>query len=121
MSESQSLGRKGEELAAAYLRKTGFRIRHTNWTYGRKEIDIIAENDEFIVFVEVKTRNESFYTTPASAVNSDKQKSIIYAAEAYLRKYNIDRESRFDVITVVTDGENSELDHIENAFYPTLR
>ncbi len=121
MSESQSLGRKGEELATAYLRKTGFRIRHTNWTYGRKEIDIIAENDEFIVFVEVKTRNESFYTTPASAVNTDKQKSIIYAAEAYLRKYNIDRESRFDVITVVTDGENSELDHIENAFYPTLR
>ncbi len=121
MAESHSLGQKGEDLAADYLKKAGYKIRHRNWVYGKKELDIIAENNEFIVFVEVKTRNVNFSLSPASAVTAEKQRSVIYAADAYVRIFNTGKENRFDIITVVSGEETTEIDHIENAFYPTLR
>jgi len=121
MSEPHDLGIQGEELAKEYLIKKGYRIRHTNWVSGKREIDIVAENSDFIVFAEVKTRSEDFQIHPRHAVTSEKQKSIIYAAESYISKYNIDKESRFDIISVITKGKSAEIEHIEDAFYPTLR
>jgi putative endonuclease len=121
MSESHNLGKKGEGIAADYLRNKGYKIRHQNWKSGRRELDIVAENDDFIVFIEVKTRNEDFWMPPASAVTSEKQRLIIYTADSYLQKYDIAKESRFDVITIIYKGMSWEIDHIENAFYPTLR
>jgi len=121
MSESHELGQKGEDLAVAYLQKKGFRILFRNWTWGKHEIDIIAENKEFIVFVEVKTRSGNFQEHPRTAVTNEKQKSIIRAADGYIQKYRIDKESRFDVMTIIRKNEEFEIDHIENAFYPTLR
>jgi putative endonuclease len=58
---------------------------------------------------------------PVTAITRDKQKSIIFAADGYIRKFNIDKESRFDVITVIKKNEEFDVDHIEDAFYPTLR
>ena len=121
MSESQELGQKGEELAVAYLKEKSFKILFRNWTWGKNEIDIIAENREFVVFVEVKTRSDNFQEHPRTAVTNEKQKSIIRAAEGYVQRYRIDKESRFDVITIIRKNEEYEIDHIENAFYPTLR
>jgi len=121
MSESQSLGQKGENQAALYLQKAGYRIRHRNWKSGKRELDIVAENGNFIVFVEVKTRTDDYQMHPLTAVTREKQKSLIYAADGYIQKYNIDKESRFDIITVIAKAEVFEIDHIENAFYPTLR
>jgi putative endonuclease len=121
MADSHLLGQKGEELATAYLKDAGYKILYRNWCLGRHEIDIIAENSDFIVFAEVKTRSADFYMSPASAVNPQKQKSIIFAADGYIRRFNINKEGRFDVITVINDGDKFEIDHIEGAFYPTLR
>jgi len=121
MSDSQIIGQTGEDLAASYLKKNGYTIRHRNWKFGKHELDIIAENREFVVFAEVKTRSSGFLMDPRSAVTKEKQRSIIFAAEGYIRIYDINKDSRFDVITVISDGDNHELDHIENAFYPTLR
>ncbi len=121
MAESHDLGHKGEDIAAEHLRNAGFRILSRNWKWGRHEIDIIAENKDFIVFSEVKTRTDDYQMHPVTAVTKEKQKSIILAAEGYIRKFNIDKESRFDVITIVKKGENMEIDHIEDAFYPTLK
>ena len=121
MAESHMLGQKGEELAAGFLKDKGYRILFRNWTWGKHEIDIIAENSEFIVFAEVKTRSADYYIPPSSAINSQKQKSIIFAADGYIKKFNVEKEGRFDVITIINDGENFEIDHIEGAFYPTLR
>jgi putative endonuclease len=121
MAESHLLGLKGEELATAYLRDAGYKILYRNWSWGKHEIDIIAENRDFVVFAEVKTRSADYYIPPASAVNLQKQKSIILAADGYIRKFNINKEGRFDVITVINDGDKFEIDHIEGAFYPTLR
>jgi len=121
MSESLSLGQKGELHAMKYLQDAGYNIRHRNWTFGKKEIDIVAENNEFIVFVEVKTRTESLMEKIDEIVNSEKRRSIIYAAEAYIKKYNIDKDARFDVIVLIAKGWSFETDHREDAFYPTLR
>lgn len=121
MTESQNLGQKGEDLAADHLEKSGYKILFRNWKWGKHEIDIIAENLDFIIFTEVKTRNNDFQMHPASAVTKEKQKSIIWAANGYLQKFNVDKESRFDVITIIKTGESYQIDHIEGAFYPTLR
>jgi putative endonuclease len=121
MAESHSLGKKGEEMAADHLKGKGFRILHRNWVSGRKEIDIVAENNEFVVFIEVKTRTGDFQVHPRDAVTPEKQRKMIFAADSYIRKYNINKESRFDVITVISKKGSFDIEHIENAFYPTLR
>jgi putative endonuclease len=121
MSDAHLLGQKGEELAVDYLKKAGFNILFRNWKWGKHEIDIIAGKKELIVFVEVKTRTHGFSENPLLAITREKQRSIILAADGYLQKTRTDKESRFDVITIINKGEDFEIDHIEGAFYPTLR
>lgn len=121
MAESHNLGQKGEDIAADHLKKSGFKILSRNWKWGKYEIDIIAENKDLIIFVEVKTRSDDFQMHPVTAVTKEKQKSIIWAADGYLQKFKIDKESRFDIITIIKKVESFEIDHIEDAFYPTLR
>ena len=121
MSDSYDLGKQGETIAAKYLEDKGYTILDRNWTSGKTEIDIIAENDEVVAFVEVKTRSGNFKLSPMEAVTVPKQRSILFAADNYMRRKNIDKECRFDIISVVTKGEDFDVDHIEGAFYPTLR
>jgi putative endonuclease len=71
--------------------------------------------------VEVKTRTDDYQMHPVTAVTKEKQRSIIWAADGYLQKFNINKEGRFDVITIIKKGESFLVDHIEGAFYPTLR
>ncbi len=119
MAESHDLGQKGEELALEHLKKSGYKILYLNWVWGKNEIDIIAENNEYIVFVEVKTRKDDFHLHPVLAVSHQKQRAIIFAASGYLKRFGIDKESRFDIITVIETKDSFEIDHIENAFYVT--
>jgi putative endonuclease len=121
MADSHNLGIKGEELALEHLKKAGYKILYQNWVWGKNEVDIIAENREFIVFVEVKTRKDDFQMHPAQAVTHSKQRSIVFAASGYLKRFGIDKESRFDVITVIQTKDGFEIDHITDAFYATLR
>ncbi len=121
MAESHNLGQAGEDIAVNHLKDAGYKILKRNWKSGKLEIDIIAENMDFIVFVEVKTRSDDFHEHPVKAINREKQKSMIYAADSYIRWNNIDKESRFDVIIVIMKEDSHQIDHIESAFYPTLR
>jgi len=122
MSDSSALGLQGESLAAAHLQEKGYKIRHRNWTTGKLEVDIIAENNDYVVFAEVKTRTEGYYGNISDLVPTDKQKLLVRAADSYIRIYDINKESRFDVIIIVASGQSIEIkEHIEDAFYPTLR
>lgn len=121
MSDSYDLGKHGEDIASKYLEDKGYKILDRNWTSGKIELDIIAENDEVVAFVEVKTRSDNFKLSPADAVTVPKQRSIIFAADNYLRQKRIDKECRFDIISVVSKDDNYDIDHMEGAFYPTLR
>ena len=121
MAEFHELGQTGEVEAVKYLEGKGYKILMRNWKAGKHEIDIIAETNEFIVFVEVKTRSEDYLVNPSEAVTRDKQRSIIFAADTFIKRYNIDKESRFDIITVIKKGLSYQTEHIEDAFYPTLK
>jgi putative endonuclease len=121
MAESHNLGHEGEDIAAEHLKKAGYKILHRNWKAGKLEIDIIAENKDFVVFAEVKTRSDDFRIAPVNAVNREKQRTMILAASSYLQWNKIDKESRFDVITIIKKDDEHLIDHIEDAFYPTLR
>jgi putative endonuclease len=121
MADSHILGKTGEDKAAEYLKSKGYTILHRNWKSGKHEIDLVIENRDNIVFVEVKTRSDDYQMLPRDLVNREKQRSIIYAADGYIKRYNINKESRFDVVIIISDGKSEKIDHIEEAFYPTLR
>ena len=117
MAEHNDLGKKGEDLAEDYLRKNGYQIIERNWSVEKYEIDIIASNTEFIVFVEVKTRTSNHWGNPEEAVSRTKIKRIVEAADFYLKEYDIETPARFDVIAIVINNKTKEIDHIEDAFW----
>ncbi len=121
MSKStNSIGKLGESLASTHMVGLGYKILERNWRFGKKELDIIAENEGFIIFIEVKTREQEFEDRLEEYINRSKQKNIIDAANEYLRRHETEKEARFDVIAIVLNGGNPKIEHIEEAFYPTL-
>lgn len=117
MAQHNLLGNKGEMLAARYLLDKGYAVHHYNWRSGHKEIDIIAQYRDTLVFVEVKSRSTELYGNATDAVTDDKIRCLISAAQAYLLKNRIDLKFRFDIITVVGGSEPYRIEHIEDAFY----
>ncbi len=120
MAEHTELGKKGEEIALMHLKKNSYKILKTNWRFGKEEIDIIAEKDDYLVVVEVKTRQSTYYGEPEIAVNKQKQKILVRAAQAFVERYSIDLEVRFDIISIIISSDKTITKHIEDAFYPTL-
>jgi putative endonuclease len=116
MSEHNELGKYGEQLAEAYLSKLGYQIKAKNWQYRKAELDIVAQIDECIVMVEVKTRRLNAVERPQDAVTIGKQKRIIKAADAFIQEHEIDLECRFDVISVIIDFGKHEIEHTKDAF-----
>ena len=116
----KSVGNEGEDIAAQFLLQKGFEIVERNYFHGHGEIDIIAidPRDNYLVFVEVKTRYSLEYGDPAYAINKKKMSQIKKVAELYLADKNIQQcDCRFDVITVLlTDPNNPQIEHYENAF-----
>lgn len=112
------LGRKGENLAASFLKKKGYRILATNFQVKQGEVDIIAQHRGDLVFVEVKTRSTDAFGHPAEAVTVKKQQQIIRAAMVYLSQQNLfDASARFDVVSVIgAETHNARIEVIENAF-----
>lgn len=106
----------GEELAAAYLREKGYVILERDWHSSHRDIDIIAQQDDTIVFVEVKTRRNRDFADPVTAVNYQKQCNLLKAINHYLRYKNISSPHRFDVIAIVGKPgcSNTEIEHIED-------
>lgn len=120
MAEHNDLGAAGEQIAAKHLRDKGFTIRDTNWRFGKDEIDIIAETDEYLVIVEVKTRATPAFGEPELFVNKAKQRFLVRAAQAYIERNGIEKETRFDIISVILNDTMKRVHHIEDAFYPVL-
>lgn len=113
------LGKWGEAKAAEYLRKKKYTIIGANFRTRAGEIDLIAENKKFVVFVEVKLRKNADFGRASEFVNLQKQRKIITTAKFWLSKYSTEKVVRFDVIEIYApDGmtDNFTLNHIENAF-----
>ena len=120
MAGHNILGAAGEYAEMQYLTLKGYRIRDTNWRYHHLELDIVAENDDYIVFVEVKTRSSVHFANPEDAVDYRKMKHLINAAEAYMAINNIDKDFRFDILAIAVIGKRYHFNHIEDAFMPPV-
>ncbi len=120
MAQHNETGINGEKAALEMLIKKGYRIRHTNWVTGKLELDIVAEINNTLVIVEVKTRNKLDYGNPWDAVSNAKIRNIINATDRYIRVYDINMDVRFDVISVLKTPDGYIPEHIEDAFYPPL-
>ncbi|MBR0503654.1 MAG: YraN family protein [Paludibacteraceae bacterium] len=120
MAAHNDLGMLGEEKSVEYLQSKGYVIKHRNWRSGKYEIDIVAENDKYLVVVEVKTRKSGTLLSPVESVNKTKIRNLVYAANAYIRRFNVTKQTRFDIISMTIDqtGSVDSLEHYEDAFLP---
>ena len=116
----KTLGAWGEEQAARYLRRRGWRIVERNYTVRQGEIDLIAHDGGTLCFVEVKVRSNLRYGLPREYVTYSKREKLRTTAEYYLATHDADAVCRFDVAEVYTDKEHSpehtRIEYIENAF-----
>ena len=122
---SRITGSGGEDAACRFLQDEGYIILQRNYRAGHKEIDIIAENDKYIVFVEVKTRTEykyNKYGRPSAAVGKRKRMFLAAAADKYIKSHSSSKMYRFDVIEVLVcsdkyDGHGSyKINHMKGVF-----
>lgn len=117
-TEKQEKGKQGEAMAAEYLLSNGYTILETNWQIGHLEVDIIASSNDMLVFVEVKTRKSNAFGEPEDFVGLPKQRNLIRAANIYLQKTGINKEVRFDIISVILNSGTEDIKHIVDAFKP---
>lgn len=120
MASHNDLGRRGEEIARAYLENLGYRILKLNWKYGRAEVDMIADQDGTIIFVEVKARSSTDFGMPEEFVGRKKELQLEFASSGYIEMTNHQGEIRFDVIAIVFENKDIyKINHIEDAFWPS--
>ncbi len=117
MGKTQEIGNSGEAFVAEYLKGKGYIISAKNYRTRFGEIDVIAENNDEILFVEVKTRKENSYVRPYEYVNKEKQRKIFVTASIYLQNNGFGLSPRFDVAEVFVGLNGSmRLNYFENAF-----
>ena len=105
----KDLGDFGERAAEAYLQTLGCRILARNFRVSGGELDLVAETEACLIFVEVKTRSSARFGSPAEAVDRNKQLHMKRAAEAWLMVYPTNKEVRFDVLEVYASSVRGEL------------
>jgi len=117
MAEHNDFGNLAEDLAVEYLEKKNYRIIARNFRYQKAEIDIVAEFENLIVVAEVKARSYNTIIEPQEAVTKKKIKSIVMCTDFFMQDRTIDKEVRFDIITVLPDEKGVlQLTHIQDAF-----
>ena len=117
MAEHNEFGKLAEDLAADFLAKKGYKILVRNFRFQHHEIDIVSEFQDLIVVTEVKSRSYDTLIEPQEAVNKKKIKSIVQTADFFMTDNQIDKEVRFDIITVLPDKTGAlQITHIEDAF-----
>ncbi|HOD10283.1 MAG TPA: YraN family protein [Flavobacterium sp.] len=117
MAEHNELGKLGEELAVDFLQKNGYDILETNWVFQKAEIDIIAQKENILAIVEVKTRSSIDFGLPQDFVKPKKIQLLVKAVNEYVISNDLDVEVRFDIIAIHKEGKNYKIEHIDDAFY----
>ena len=117
---SDLLGRWGEGVAAEYLRRKRYTIAAANYRCRFGEIDLIAENRKYLIFVEVKLRKNARFAEAMEFVDAKKQERIRQTAELYLAEHETQKQPRFDVIEIYApegmQTKNPRIRHLEDAF-----
>jgi putative endonuclease len=117
-NKQPSVGKIGEDLATKFLEEKGYNIIERNYRFGHGELDIIAEKDNILIFIEVKTKKHGDFGDPINWIKRGKQLQMGRIARGYLYERNItDRDCRFDVVLVNWENGLWKIDHLENAFW----
>ena len=117
MAQHNELGKKGEQLAVDYLLQKNYEIIERNYRFDKAEVDIIAQKDDILAIVEVKTRSTTDFGNPQDFVKPKQIKNLVKAVDEYVTENDLDIEVRFDIIAIVKKGKGFEIEHLENAFY----
>lgn len=117
MAEHNDLGKLGEELAVDFLEKKGYEILETNWVFDKAEIDIIAQKENILAVVEVKTRSTIEFGLPQEFVKPKKIQLLVKAINEYVTQNELDVDVRFDIVAIHKNNNNYNFEHIEEAFY----
>jgi putative endonuclease len=117
MAQHNDLGKQGEKMAVEFLQKNGYEILETNWTFQKAEIDIIAQKENTLAIVEVKTRSTLDFGLPQDFVKPKKIQLLVKAVNEYVISNDLDVEVRFDIIAVHKEGESFVIEHLIDAFY----
>ncbi len=112
----KDIGLKGEEIAAHYLKNEGLTLLHRNYKTPYGEADIIAKDNDTVVFVEVKTRTNKSFGQPFEAVDYKKQERLKRIALFYMKSIKINLKVRFDVISITSQNGEHKINHIMEAF-----
>ena len=116
MTKAHELGRKGEAIATDFLAQKKHILLERNWRWKKAEIDLITLDQNFLVFVEVKTRSSQQFGQPKEFISPRKEELMKEAAETYITLKNMSFEIRFDIVSIIHKNELTNIEHIENAF-----
>ena len=127
MAEHNELGKLGEDLAVEYLKKNGYTILNTNWTFQKAEIDIIAKIENTLAIIEVKTRSSLEFGLPQDFVKPKKIQLLVKAVNAYVTEKDLDVNVRFDIIAITAsvrpsvpgykESKSFAIEHLIDAFF----
>ena len=116
MSDHNELGKKGEKLAIDFLIKNGYQILEKNYRYLKSEVDIIAQKENILAIVEVKTRSTDYFGDPQYFVKPKKIKLLLSAIDYYVIEKDLDVEVRFDIIAIIHKDNKTKITYLKDAF-----
>ena len=116
MAQHNELGKIGEQLAIDFLIKNDYKILEKNYRFLKAEVDIIAQKEEVLAAVEVKTRTSDYFGNPQDFVNPKKIKLLLSAIDNYVVERDLDVEVRFDIIAIIQNKNETKIEHLKDAF-----
>lgn len=117
MAKHNELGKRGEQLAVDFLLKKGYDIVERNYRFDKAEVDIIAQLNDILAIIEVKTRSSTDFGNPQDFVKPKQIQRLVKAVDEYINTNGLDLEVRFDIIAIVKKNNVFNIEHLENAFY----
>ena len=117
MASHNELGKKGEQLAVDFLVENNYVIIERNYRFDKAEVDIIAQKEDVLAIIEVKTRSTTGFGNPQDFVKPKQIQRLVKAVDEYVTSNGLDVEVRFDIIAIVKQKNQFNIEHLENAFY----
>ncbi|MCB4807454.1 YraN family protein [Tamlana sp. 62-3] len=117
MAKHNELGNKGEQMAVDFLIENNYAILERNYRFNKAEVDIIAQKEDILAIIEVKTRSTTDFGNPQDFVKPKQINNLVKAVDEYVTINELDVEVRFDIIAIVKEGKQFKLEHLEDAFY----
>ncbi|QCE41457.1 YraN family protein [Psychroserpens sp. NJDZ02] len=117
MASHNELGEKGEQLAVDFLVENNYDIIERNYRFDKAEVDIIAQKEDVLAIIEVKTRSTTGFGNPQDFVKPKQIQRLVKAVDKYVTSNELEVEVRFDIIAIVKQNNQFKIEHLENAFY----